>query len=271
MNVDRLDALSHPTIPEPELSRERPYVRLSAAISLDGKLHPEDEPASKIGSEADRHRLFSLRAMSRAIIVGARTLQVDYMPKTLPGVEDPAMNPLNVVLSTCLDLDLDLPFFRSSSIRRVIVTTAKASPEQMTRVARVATVFVVPPVHGQVSVVHTLVELAGFGIDACLLEGGGKLNHSFLRENLIDELHLTLCPRALGGQGNAALFDGPGFKEANRRLFTLGECRQVGEELFLVYRSRVTLAESGSPARETETPERLLPAVDRSKIDKIAR
>lgn len=46
-----------------------------------------------------------------------------------------------------------------------------------------------------------------FGIRKLLLEGGGKINGSFLAANLIDELSILVGPVADGSIGTATLFD----------------------------------------------------------------
>lgn len=58
---------------------------------------------------------------------------------------------------------------------------------------------------------------AHFGIETLLLEGGGKINGSFLEAGLVDELSLIVAPLADGTVGNASVFDA-GAKGALRRL-----------------------------------------------------
>jgi riboflavin biosynthesis pyrimidine reductase len=56
-----------------------------------------------------------------------------------------------------------------------------------------------------------------FGIDKLLLEGGGKINGSFLRAGLIDELSLLVAPAADGTNETPSLFDcGPKKRLAAR-------------------------------------------------------
>lgn len=51
-------------------------------------------------------------------------------------------------------------------------------------------------------------KLAGkFGIRTLLLEGGGRINGSFLEAGLIDELSLLIAPVADGSTGTPSLFD----------------------------------------------------------------
>jgi 2,5-diamino-6-(ribosylamino)-4(3H)-pyrimidinone 5'-phosphate reductase len=55
---------------------------------------------------------------------------------------------------------------------------------------------------------RVLEKLAGaFGIKRLLLEGGGKINGSFLAANLIDEMSVIIAPVADGSIGTPALFD----------------------------------------------------------------
>ena len=79
---------------------------------------------------------------------------------------------------------------------------------------------------------------ARFGIRKLLLEGGGKINGSFLAAGLIDELSLLVAPVADGGVGTPTLFDarkGPG---PARHLRLLSVERRRGDLLWVRYRVR---------------------------------
>jgi 2,5-diamino-6-(ribosylamino)-4(3H)-pyrimidinone 5'-phosphate reductase len=73
------------------------------------------------------------------------------------------------------------------------------------------------------------------GIRKLLLEGGGKINGSFLAAGLIDELSLLIAPVADGGVGTPSLFDareGPG---PARHLRLLSVQRRRGDLLWVRY------------------------------------
>lgn len=79
---------------------------------------------------------------------------------------------------------------------------------------------------------------ARFGIRTLLLEGGGRINGSFLAAGLIDELSLLFAPVADGGVGTPTLFDareGPG---PARHLKLLSAERRPGDLLWVRYRVR---------------------------------
>ncbi len=76
------------------------------------------------------------------------------------------------------------------------------------------------------------------GIRRLLLEGGGKINGSFLAAGLIDELSILIAPVADGGMGTPTLFDageGPG---PARHLKLLAVERLRGDLLWVRYKLR---------------------------------
>ena len=69
-----------------------------------------------------------------------------------------------------------------------------------------------------------------------LCEGGGDLNDALLRAGLVDELHLTVCPKIFGGRTAPTIAEGGGFSTLPQAAnFSLKSSRRVGDEMFLVY------------------------------------
>jgi riboflavin biosynthesis pyrimidine reductase len=79
---------------------------------------------------------------------------------------------------------------------------------------------------------------ATFGIRKLLLEGGGKINGTFLAAGLIDELSLLVAPVADGSVGTPTLFDAPKGPGPARRLKLLSVERRRGDLLWVRYRVR---------------------------------
>ncbi|MCL5098822.1 MAG: dihydrofolate reductase family protein, partial [Candidatus Omnitrophica bacterium] len=72
-----------------------------------------------------------------------------------------------------------------------------------------------------------------------LCEGGGELNGALFAAGLVHELHLTLCPKIMGGKSAPTIADGPDVATlAAATQLELVSARRVGDELFLVYRVR---------------------------------
>jgi len=75
-----------------------------------------------------------------------------------------------------------------------------------------------------------------FGIEKLLLEGGGKINGSFLAADLIDELSVLVAPVADGSIGTPSLFDRKDVQGAARRLKLLSFEKRSADLLWLRYR-----------------------------------
>ncbi len=75
-----------------------------------------------------------------------------------------------------------------------------------------------------------------FGVRTLLLEGGGRINGSFLRAGLIDEVSLLLAPVADGRVGTPTLFDVDGEAAVPRRLVLHDVAQRTDGILWLRYR-----------------------------------
>src|SRR5262249_8953125 len=77
---------------------------------------------------------------------------------------------------------------------------------------------------------------SAFGIEKLLLEGGGKINGSFLAADLVDELSVLVAPIADGSTGAPSLFDVSDGSASPRRLKLVSVERRAGDLVWLRYR-----------------------------------
>ena len=56
-----------------------------------------------------------------------------------------------------------------------------------------------------------------------------------MHTDLLDALHLTICPVLIGGRNAPTPLDGAGLRIADRRGLRLAALERVGDELFLRY------------------------------------
>jgi riboflavin biosynthesis pyrimidine reductase len=91
----------------------------------------------------------------------------------------------------------------------------------------------------RIDLTNVLGKLAkAFGIRKLLLEGGGKINGSFLTAGLIDELSVLIAPVADGGVGAATLFDATARRGPSRHFRLISVERLTGDLVWLRYRVR---------------------------------
>ncbi|MEC9416341.1 MAG: dihydrofolate reductase family protein, partial [Thermoproteota archaeon] len=89
----------------------------------------------------------------------------------------------------------------------------------------------------QVNITKLLSILSKKGIKTVLLEGGGTLNRSFLKKNLIDEIVIALTPYVLGSENTVSLFEGISFPSLKMKLpLKLKNVQKSGNEIILNYK-----------------------------------
>lgn len=190
---------------------EKPYVILSAAMTIDGKI------ASKTGDpelsdEEDWKEVHKLRTEVDAIMVGKGTILNDD-PKLHIKYHDH-----NGYYRIVLDSKLSIPLnskvinYKTNIYPTIICTTEQASNEQLREFKAKKNVEIIQCGNeNQVDIVKLMNILSEKGIKSILLEGGGTLNWSYIKHNIIDEIRLTIAPWIVGGIAATSLVDGSGF------------------------------------------------------------
>jgi len=208
------------------VARGRPWVRLKAAATLDGRTALADGRSQWLTGEAARRDGHRWRARACAILTGIGTVKADDPQLTVRDVATPRQ-PLRVVVDSRLEI---AERARILSTERILVFAARPGS------VRNAEVVAVQNRDGKVDLPKMLEELARRGINELHVEAGFKLNGSLLREGCVDELLLYLNPSLLGdsAQGIADLA-APGSLGARTKLRIVSLDR-LGEDLRIVAR-----------------------------------
>lgn len=211
----------------------RPWVRLKAAASLDGRTALENGSSQWITGPDARRDGHRWRARACAILTGIGTVRDDDPQLTVRDVET-ARQPLRVVVDSRLEID---PSARVLQGERVLVVAAVENHLLASIIeARGAEVIFLPNDAGKVDLQALMRELAKRGINELHVEAGFKLNGSLLREGLVDELLLYLAP-SLIGDASRGLFNLPALDDlAEKRTLQWRDVRQVGSDLRVVAR-----------------------------------
>lgn len=215
------------------MTRGRPWVRLKAAASLDGRTALNSGESQWVtGPEArqDGHRW---RARACAILTGIGTVREDDPQLTVRGVETPRQ-PLRVVVDSRLEIRPTAQILQGGPV--LVVGGAENHLLASVVEAAGAEVIFLPDESGKVDLAALMRELAKRGINELHVEAGFKLNGSLLRAGLIDELLLYLAP-SLIGDASRGLFNLPELSSlAEKRLLQWRDVRQVGADLRVLAR-----------------------------------
>jgi 2,5-diamino-6-(ribosylamino)-4(3H)-pyrimidinone 5'-phosphate reductase len=211
----------------------RPRVILNMAMSVDGKIATV-EGDSRLSCQEDLRRLHSLRSRVDAVMVGVGTVLKDNPSLTVRLVK--GKNPIRVVVDSMASTPLDSKVLDESA-RTIVAVSRRAPKERVERLEERATVLVLG--EDRVDLRRLLDRLYGLGVRRLLLEGGSTLNWNMLKNRLVDELQISVCPVILGGEKAKSLVGGEGFRRVEEGLrLKLIRTRRVGEDLLLIYKPK---------------------------------
>jgi len=217
------------------MTRGRPWLRLKAAASLDGKTALNNGVSQWItGPEArrDGHRW---RARACAILTGIGTVRDDDPQLNVRDLDTPRQ-PLRVVVDSKLETPLTARVLQGGPVL-IAGAVDDAAKSAALRDAG-AEVLILPNAAGKVELRGLLEELGRRGINEVHAEAGFKLNGSLMREGLVDELLLYLAP-CLIGHDASGLFNLPELTNlSDKRLLQIRDLRQIGEDIRLIARFR---------------------------------
>jgi 5-amino-6-(5-phosphoribosylamino)uracil reductase len=223
---------------------DRPFVLVNMAMTADGKIATANRTVASFGSRRDHDHLLELRATADAVMSGART--VDSAKISMgPGGEKYqrqrlkrglAEFNLRVIVSGSGSIDPRAEVFQHKFSPIIILTTAQMSAISWRRLQDLgAEIKICGP--KEINFRKALRWLKRkWGVQRLLCEGGGDLNNALFRAGLVDELHLTVCPKIFGGRNAPTIAEGVGFEKlAATRQFQLQSTRRIDTEIFLVY------------------------------------
>ena len=193
---------------------------LSAAMTLDGKIGQRNKKVV-LSSKSDKIRVHKLRSKFDAILVGKNTVEQDDPLLTVRHVK--GKNPIRIILDSHGTIKNTSKIIKTAkNVPTIIVTSQLVSKRNFSRLKNLPLDVIVCG-KNQVNVRKLVPILCKKGIKKILVEGGGTLNLSFLKNNLINEIIITITPFVLGSENSVNLFEGilkpiktlPSFKLKN--------------------------------------------------------
>ncbi len=173
-----------------------PSIAIIIASSLDGRIAFPQGGESHLGSTKDRRILNDNLSEVDATIFGLGTLeahQSTYLVKKHYDngkVKISNKQPISIVASNSKKFNKDWNYFKQP-IKRWLISSNKKYTKEIE--------FDKEIIYNN-SWCQTLMSIKKAGINNIALLGGAKLINSFIKENLVDEIKLTIAPRIIGGK-----------------------------------------------------------------------
>jgi len=217
---------------------------LVLAMSADGKINSIDPKVPGDYDPVDFAHLEYQISLADLILVGARTIRIHgenliiNNPELLAArkIRGQSPQPINCVVSRSLDLSPTLPFF-TQEIERWIFTTQNSLEQNAdaTSLSEKAELIALGDTDLDWEKGYTL--MADRGIRKVVALGGGSLAASLIKAGRIDDWWLTIWPFIFGGKDAPTPVEGEGFLPHDAPRMELIETRQVGNDVFLHYRT----------------------------------
>ena len=182
------------------------FVRLNMISSIDGAITVGGKSGA-LGGPPDHKVFMTLRSWADVIFVGAGTVRAEqYGPARLDADVQQRrrergqlpLPPIAVVTGSA-NFDFDAPFFRDTTVKPLLVTSGSRAPGIAAQASDAADVIAAGT--DAVDLRDAIAQLRARGLRCVLAEGGPGLNSELARDDLLDELCLTLSPRLVGGDG----------------------------------------------------------------------
>jgi diaminohydroxyphosphoribosylaminopyrimidine deaminase/5-amino-6-(5-phosphoribosylamino)uracil reductase len=216
------------------LGSGRPWVIAKWAMTLDGKLATRTGGSRWISSEASRQIVHALRGRVDAIMVGRGTAQRDD-PRLTARPPGPR-TALRVVLDSRAALSSESQLVRTAGETPVLVAIADTVTEVGRRRLTDAgcELFVCEGDTPAARLDSLLAELGRRRLTNLLVEGGARLLGTLFDAGAIDECHVFIAPKLIGGAEAPSPIAGLGLEEMAAAL-SLPEpiVQQVGGDIYL--------------------------------------
>ena len=186
------------------MERQRPWVRMKTAVSLDGRTALLNGVSQWITGEAARADGHVWRKRAGAVLTGVGTVLDDDLRLDVRLVDTPRQ-PLRVIVDSRLETPATARILAPPG--KVLIYCAQADGDrQAVFESQGAGVAVAANTNGKVDLSAMLTDLARRGINELHVEAGHKLNGSFVREGLVDEFLIYMAPKLLGAGRELAAF-----------------------------------------------------------------
>lgn len=220
------------------ITKEEPFVVLKWAMSLDGKIATCTGDSRWISHESSREVVYRMRGKFDAILIGIETLIKD--DPILTTHQKGRKEPKRVIIDSMGRIPLSCKLLKEveEPVRGgkiILATTHHIKKEKIEELKnrRVEIIFTEEK-NRQVNLKDLMKELGRRQITSLMVEGGGEVTASFLKDRLADRVLLFTSPIIIGGRDAKTPVEGEGVKKVAEAISIHRlSYRRVGEDIMI--------------------------------------
>lgn len=172
-----------------DMTEKKPFIAIKSAITLDGKIATKTGSSKWITGENAREEVQNLRNKYDAILTSSSTVISDNPSLTCR--KEGGRNPIRVIVDSNLKTPKTSNVYNNDGTKVFLASLREAEDYNAENI-------ICREKDGRIDLVDLTQKLYERGIKSILIECGGTLSGSFIKENLADKLYLFIAPKILG-------------------------------------------------------------------------
>lgn len=212
------------------VTRNRPFVRMKVAASIDGAIAMKSGESQWISGPEARDDVQRLRARSGAVMTGIGTVLADdpSLNVRLEELATAGLQPLRVVLDSRLRMPLSAGMLTLPGAT-LVCCTGSHDPSRLEEAG--AEVCSYASDGATVDLTAVLEDLARRGVNDVLVEAGPGVTGHLLQKGLADELVIYQAPHIMGSE-TMGMFHTPSWLAlADRKALEISDVRRIGADI----------------------------------------
>ena len=175
--------------------RDKPFITAHLGQSIDGRIAASNGSSHYVtGPESILH-LHRMRALSDAVVVGARTVELDDPQLTTRKVPGP--DPVRVVIDPTQRIPINHKVFEEAHTPTIVVCD-KRFANDTSAPSSTMKILCLDSDDGRISPKHIIDSLFAMGLTSIFIEGGGVTVSRFLQAGVLTRLQVTVAPILIG-------------------------------------------------------------------------
>lgn len=215
------------------MKTKRPFVVMKYAMTMDGKIATYTGKSKWITGEEARKKVHFDRHRYSGIMVGIGTVRKD----------DPLLNcrlrkgknPTRIICDTNLTISSESQIVKTAKEIPTIIVTCREEKKLHEPLEKAGCrVIVVSKKETHIDLQECMDKLGEIGIDSILLEGGGELHWSALKEGIVKRVQTYIAPKIFGGMEAISPVTGEGVENPELAVKLVNSrMKRVGDDFLI--------------------------------------
>lgn len=216
------------------IKTKKPFIAVKWAMSLDGKIATQKGDSKWISNNKSRQIVHNLRHKYDAVLVGVNTVLKDNPRLTVRLKSKKNKNPIKIILDSTGKINTNSKIFKDPA-SLIIATTEKIKKHKEEELLNLGVKIIkTKSKNNQVNLKELFLKSGRLDITSILVEGGGEVIASVLKEKLADKVYIFIANKIIGGREAKTPVEGSGIEKMSEALkLKITKTQKIEENIFV--------------------------------------